>query len=185
MAEWARKLTDGLYWMGSQTASDSTGVAILDDIAGRFDTVAESLALVQETQGRGKIFEQALEEPCRAQFAARRGCKEWASLTIGTRERSRVDTIHGGAQRIISVVSCARRPGRPGRMVLAADVHRGGGPAAARRHSRFPGLIASAIIQNGSRIASKAKRTGRRSSRPLLDWSVMGCPPALASFENC
>ena len=72
MAEWARKLTDGLYWMGSQTASDSTGVAILDDIAGCFDTVAESLALVQETQGRGKIFEQALQYLAEAQSAARR-----------------------------------------------------------------------------------------------------------------
>ena len=72
MAEWARKLTDGLYWMNSQTASDSTEVAILDDIAGCFDTVAESLALVQETQGRGKIFEQALQYLAEAQSAARR-----------------------------------------------------------------------------------------------------------------
>ena len=55
MAEWARKLTDGLYWMSSQTASDSTEVAILDDIAGCFDTVAESLALIQETRGEGRF----------------------------------------------------------------------------------------------------------------------------------
>ena len=72
MAEWARKLTDGLYWMSSQTASDSTEVAILDDIAGCFDTIAESLALVQEIQGRGKIFEQALQYLAEAQSAARR-----------------------------------------------------------------------------------------------------------------
>src|SRR5271166_5610549 len=72
MAEWARNLTDGLYWMSSQTASDSTEVAILDDIAGCFDTIAESLALVQETQGRGKIFEQALQYLAEAQSAARR-----------------------------------------------------------------------------------------------------------------
>src|SRR5271157_4590286 len=72
MAEWARKLTDGLCWMSSQTASDSTEVAILDDIAGCFDAVAESLALVQETQGRGKIFEQALQYLAEAQSAARR-----------------------------------------------------------------------------------------------------------------
>ena len=72
MAGWARKLTDGLYWMSSQTASDSTEVSILDDIAGCFDTLAESLALVQETQGRGKIFEQALQYLAEAQSAARR-----------------------------------------------------------------------------------------------------------------
>ncbi len=72
MAGWARKLTDGLYWMSSQTASDSIEISILDDIAGCFDTLAESLALVQETQGRGKAFEQALKYLTEAQSAARR-----------------------------------------------------------------------------------------------------------------
>ncbi len=72
MAEWARKLTDGLYWMNSQTASATIEVSILDDIAGCFDTLAECLALVQETQGRGKVFEQALKYLAEAQSAARR-----------------------------------------------------------------------------------------------------------------
>ena len=72
MAGWARKLTDGLHWMSSQPASDSIEVSILDDIAGCFDTLAESLALAQETQGRGKTFEQALKYLAEAQSAARR-----------------------------------------------------------------------------------------------------------------
>jgi len=75
MAGWARKLTDGLYWMSSQTASDSVDVSILDDIAGCFDTLAESLALVQETQGRGRTFEQALKYVAEAQSAARRALR--------------------------------------------------------------------------------------------------------------
>ena len=73
MAGWAGKLTDGFYWMSSQQASDSTEISILDDIAGCFDTLAEGLALVQETQGRGKNFEQALKYLAEAQSAARRG----------------------------------------------------------------------------------------------------------------
>ena len=63
MAAWAGKLTDGFYWMSSQQASNSTTISILDDIAGCFDTLADGLALVQETQGRGKVkvLEQALK----------------------------------------------------------------------------------------------------------------------------
>jgi hypothetical protein len=75
MAGWAKKLTDGLYWMSTQTASDPIEVTILDDIAGCFDTLAESLALVQETQGRGKTFEQALKYLAEAQSAARRALR--------------------------------------------------------------------------------------------------------------
>ena len=52
MAQWARKLTDGLYWKSSLTPSDSIDLSIIDDIAGCFDTLAESLALVRETHGR-------------------------------------------------------------------------------------------------------------------------------------
>jgi hypothetical protein len=72
MAGWAQKLTDGFYWMSSQTASGSTEFSILDEIAGCFDTVAESLALVQQTQGRGKVFERALQYLAEAQSALRR-----------------------------------------------------------------------------------------------------------------
>lgn len=107
MAEWARKLTDGLYWMSSQTASDSAEVAILDDIAGCFDTIAESLALVQETQGRGKISSKLFNTSPRRNPQHGGRCKKWTSLTIGTKRTftSGYDPRRRG-NGSISVVTC-------------------------------------------------------------------------------
>ncbi len=76
MAGWARKLTDGLYWMSSQTASTALEISILDDIADCFETLAESIALVQEAQCRGKSFERALKYLAEAQSAARRALQK-------------------------------------------------------------------------------------------------------------
>ena len=159
-AGWARKLTDGLYWMSSQTASDSIEVSILDDIAGCVDTLAESLALVQESQGRGRLSSQALKYLTEAQSAARRALQR---VDIGD-DRDQ-ENVHewirstAGGNGSISIVTCElttwpTRPDGP----RCWRVSRRRGAAAARRHFRFPGSIASAIIQNGSR--AQARRTG-------------------------
>ena len=69
---WAEALTNAFHWANARTATEPTGFAMLDDLAGCFETLVESLALVQETQGRGKGFEQALKYLAEAQSAARK-----------------------------------------------------------------------------------------------------------------
>jgi len=133
MAGWAQKLTDGFYWMSSQTASGSTEFSILDEIAGCFDTVAESLALVQQTQGRGKVFERALQYLAEAQSALRRALQrvdiaddpvqenvhEWIRTTAARRRiylgrHMRADDLAdpAGWSRLLARVEEARTSGR-------------------------------------------------------------------------
>ena len=65
-------MSNAFHWANADTTTEPTRFSDLDDLAGCFETLAESLALVQETQGRGKGFEQALKYLAEAQSAARR-----------------------------------------------------------------------------------------------------------------
>ncbi len=76
LAGWAEKLTSAFYWSSTRSESDSTEISMLDEIAGCFDTLAEGLSLVQETQGRRKAHEQAIKYLAEAQSAARRGLQK-------------------------------------------------------------------------------------------------------------
>jgi hypothetical protein len=72
MSRWAEKLTNGFYWFSSKQESASTEVTALDEIAGCFEAVAESLALAGENQGNSKALHRSLQLVAEAQSALRR-----------------------------------------------------------------------------------------------------------------
>jgi hypothetical protein len=77
LSTWASRLTDGYYWMCSAVESPSE-IAAIDDVAGCFDTVAEALALADESEGPPKALERALAYLAEAQSALR-----WALQKLG------------------------------------------------------------------------------------------------------
>jgi hypothetical protein len=74
---WAEKLTDGFYWLGASTASAGSDISVLDQAAGCFEALAESLALARARvrEGRSKAFERALQLLAEAQSALRRALR--------------------------------------------------------------------------------------------------------------
>jgi hypothetical protein len=72
LARWADALCDGVYWYCSASAESPTADSVLDEIAGCFETVAESLALARESEGRARTFERALQYLAEAQSGLRR-----------------------------------------------------------------------------------------------------------------
>ncbi|MGO9600312.1 MAG: hypothetical protein ACLP7Q_20195 [Isosphaeraceae bacterium] len=72
LGRWADLLCDGVYWYRSTSDVSSTADLMLDEIAGCFETVAESLALVRESEGRTRAFERALQYLAEAQSGLRR-----------------------------------------------------------------------------------------------------------------
>jgi hypothetical protein len=72
MTQWAERLTNGFYWFSSKVDSTSTEVTILDEVAGSFEAVAESLALAGECPGQSKALSRSLQLVAEAQSALRR-----------------------------------------------------------------------------------------------------------------
>ncbi len=72
LAGWVERLTDGFYWMSSKSGENANHAAVLDEVAGCLEAVAESLALAGEAQGHSKAFESALQQVAEAQSALRR-----------------------------------------------------------------------------------------------------------------
>ncbi len=72
LADWAAQWTDALCWVSQRDTADATDIAILDDLAGCFETLAEALALVREAPARSKAFDRAIRHLAEAQSALRR-----------------------------------------------------------------------------------------------------------------
>ncbi|MBV8488160.1 MAG: hypothetical protein JO161_07760 [Planctomycetaceae bacterium] len=72
LARWADTLCDGVYWRSSKNEASPTAELMLDEIAGCFEAVAESLTLVRESEGRTRAFERALQYLAEAQSGLRR-----------------------------------------------------------------------------------------------------------------
>lgn len=72
MKRWAESLTNAFYFQSAPEPSAAPRVSLLDDVAGCYEAVAESLALAAETRGHGRAHEQALQFVAEAQSALRR-----------------------------------------------------------------------------------------------------------------
>jgi hypothetical protein len=74
-AEWAQALTDSFHWLSAEASSEAPDVALLDDVGGCFETVAEGLLLFQEAQSRRGGLEKALPLLAEAQSALRQSLR--------------------------------------------------------------------------------------------------------------
>jgi hypothetical protein len=165
IAGWAARLTDGFYWMGSKQPSDSTEISILDDIAGCFDTLAEGLALVRETQGRAKTFVRALKYLAEAQSAVRRGLQ---SLDI-TDDRDQ-ENVHEWIR-----ATAARRRIYLGRHMRADDLADPAGWSSLLtriEEARFSGQKTPLQVSRLDRIRHLSERI-RGGKQDEQDWSVI------------
>ena len=71
LVEWAVKLTDSFYWANSADSAASPDIAMLDQIAGCFETVAEALLLASEQKDRRGNLERVLKLLAEAQSSLR------------------------------------------------------------------------------------------------------------------
>ena len=75
MVEWADRLTDCFYWMQSSAGSEPADLAVIDDLGGCFEAVAEALTLVRvmlkEHPGNQKVLERSLPFVAEAQSGLR------------------------------------------------------------------------------------------------------------------
>ena len=69
---WAETLRDAFFFSTAKSASGPVDLSLLDDVAGCFDTVAESLAVVGEPPRQRKAHERVLRYVAEAQSALRR-----------------------------------------------------------------------------------------------------------------
>jgi hypothetical protein len=74
-AEWAQALTDAFYWLSAEATSEAPDVALLDDVGGCFETVAEGLLLFQKVQSRQGGLDKALPLLAEAQSALRQSLR--------------------------------------------------------------------------------------------------------------
>ena len=72
LASWAESLAVRFYWKSAEKTTGPIDVSVLDDVAGCFETVAESLALAAESERRAKAYGQRLPLVAEAQSALRR-----------------------------------------------------------------------------------------------------------------
>jgi hypothetical protein len=72
IAVWAQSLADSFYFASAKNSSNKGGISLLDDVAGCFEAVAESLALAEEPRQQGKGRERVLRFVAEAQSALRR-----------------------------------------------------------------------------------------------------------------
>lgn len=71
-AQWAAQLVDSFFWSSQQEPAGSCAPAVLDEVAGCFEAVAEALALVDASSGTRGPFERALQLVAEAQSGLRR-----------------------------------------------------------------------------------------------------------------
>ena len=76
LAGWTERLTDGFYWMSSKGVENVNPEAVLDEVAGCLEAVAESLALAGESQGHSKAFESRAPAGCRGSIRPAAGVSE-------------------------------------------------------------------------------------------------------------
>jgi len=124
---WAETLTNAYYWAVADDRSDSIGIAALDQVGGCFETLAECLALVEESQQRRGGLDRALQLLAEAQSALRGGAPAASSegrpapdgglrvVTIGRRPTPRLS----------QAIHASRRPRRPRILAETAQSHRG------------------------------------------------------------
>lgn len=70
-AAWAEALTDAFYWLSAEATGETADVALLDDVGGCFEAVAEGLLLLQKARDRRGGLEKALPLLAEAQSALR------------------------------------------------------------------------------------------------------------------
>ncbi len=75
IVEWAEKLTDSFYWANAADASGLPDIALLDHVAGCFETVAEALAFVKDERDRHGGLERALKLLAEAQSSLRQSLR--------------------------------------------------------------------------------------------------------------
>jgi hypothetical protein len=75
MVKWADALTDNFFWLSASTAATGADPALLDDVSGCLEALAEALALVggvlEKQHGNPKILERLLLMVSEAQSAVR------------------------------------------------------------------------------------------------------------------
>ena len=155
LAGWIDRL-DGRILLGElEVGRDRQSRAVLDDLAGCLEAVAESLALAREAQGHSKAFESALQIVAEAQSALASSVSEAGNRErSGPGERLRVAASHGRpAPRLPSSTHAGRRPRRALGMALASGPDRAG-------ESQRPDVAAS-----GSRSSIESDAIRRRSVR--------------------
>jgi hypothetical protein len=72
MVAWAEALTDAFYWASSEDPAGTPDIALLDQVGGCFETVAEGLLLLRDAQHRRGGLERGLPLLAEAQSALRR-----------------------------------------------------------------------------------------------------------------
>ncbi len=72
LVEWAEKLTDSFYWASSSDSAASPNIAMLDQVGGCFETVAEALVLTCDQKDRRGALERVLQLLAEAQLLLRK-----------------------------------------------------------------------------------------------------------------
>jgi hypothetical protein len=79
LADWANKLTDSFYWANGSNSLGSPDIAMLDHVAGCFETVAEALVLASDQKGRKGGLERVLNLVAEAQSLLRQALQKVGS----------------------------------------------------------------------------------------------------------
>jgi hypothetical protein len=75
IAAWAGRLTDCFYWQDAPDIERPPDIALLDDVGGCFEAVADGLSLVAECGGRRGAIERAMPLLAEAQSMLRRALR--------------------------------------------------------------------------------------------------------------
>jgi len=76
LVDWAEKLTDSFYWANSSDSAGSPDIAMLDQVGGCFETVAEALVLACDQKDRRGGLERVLTLVAEAQSLLRQSLQK-------------------------------------------------------------------------------------------------------------